>query len=390
MRKRRQQREELQAQMMAARAEARRITPMDIQQKEFRLALRGYNERDVDEFLDAITEEMARLITDNSRLRDELEIRDREARAAQAEAEATIRRARQEAARMLGEAEAQARGIQSVEEPAEPIDATPTVGSFLKKNSMVQAIRPFLGREREFLQSMARLIQEHADSVRDEVRQIREVPPDGTASDVEQVAEQDRSLPGESDGVFARRRDTDPAQAERPAVEPDEPLIRPRNRREPKETAESRVEPQVERVERVAPARPRPETPQPPPPRRGRKGEDGGRGAQRRQAPVAAQMQGGTESSSRSSWEVTPESLTEDVFQPKRRKARPPVGRVEREPRPREEPNPRRKPAPAPDMPLTEPFDPLQFDEGIPPSLEPHEEGQEDERSLRELFWGEE
>src|SRR5881296_2334749 len=36
-----------------------RLTPIDIQQKEFRLAFRGYNERDVDEFLDLITQELA-------------------------------------------------------------------------------------------------------------------------------------------------------------------------------------------------------------------------------------------------------------------------------------------------------------------------------------------
>ena len=33
-----------------------RITPEEVQQVEFRLAFRGYNERDVDAFLDRITE----------------------------------------------------------------------------------------------------------------------------------------------------------------------------------------------------------------------------------------------------------------------------------------------------------------------------------------------
>ena len=33
-----------------------RIAPADVQQVEFRLAFRGYNERDVDAFLDRITE----------------------------------------------------------------------------------------------------------------------------------------------------------------------------------------------------------------------------------------------------------------------------------------------------------------------------------------------
>ena len=36
-----------------------RITPKDIQEVEFRLAFRGYNERDVDAFLDRVTEDLA-------------------------------------------------------------------------------------------------------------------------------------------------------------------------------------------------------------------------------------------------------------------------------------------------------------------------------------------
>src|ERR671932_823663 len=50
-----------------------RITPIDIQQKEFRLAFRGYNEREVDEFLDQLTEEVARLHADNRRLQEQVE-----------------------------------------------------------------------------------------------------------------------------------------------------------------------------------------------------------------------------------------------------------------------------------------------------------------------------
>ena len=53
----------------------KRLTPVDVQQKEFRLAVRGYNEREVDEFLDEVTEEMARLYAENTRLRAEVETR---------------------------------------------------------------------------------------------------------------------------------------------------------------------------------------------------------------------------------------------------------------------------------------------------------------------------
>ncbi len=53
MRRRRRERAELETGMTAGPVETRRITPMDIQQMEFRNAFRGYNEREVDEFLDA-------------------------------------------------------------------------------------------------------------------------------------------------------------------------------------------------------------------------------------------------------------------------------------------------------------------------------------------------
>src|SRR5213593_2029150 len=75
----------------------RRITPVDIQQREFRLAMRGYHERDVDEFLDEITEEVARLYAENKRLREELGSKGTAGFAAgsgASEAEAALREAR--------------------------------------------------------------------------------------------------------------------------------------------------------------------------------------------------------------------------------------------------------------------------------------------------------
>ena len=38
-------------------ATRQRLTPGDIQQAEFRLSMRGYNEREVDELLDRLTED---------------------------------------------------------------------------------------------------------------------------------------------------------------------------------------------------------------------------------------------------------------------------------------------------------------------------------------------
>jgi len=50
-----------------------RITPMDIEQQEFSRSFRGYNEEEVDEFLDKIVKDYEELINENERLKDEVE-----------------------------------------------------------------------------------------------------------------------------------------------------------------------------------------------------------------------------------------------------------------------------------------------------------------------------
>ncbi len=368
MRKRRREREELEAGMMAGPVERRRITPMDVQQKEFRLAFRGYNEREVDEFLDALTEELALLQSENVRLRAELENRDQEARAAHAEAEATLRRAREDAARMLEEAELQARSVSDVAEGSPVLaEGSASVGSFLKKSSMVQAIRPFLGREREFLQSMARLIQEHADSVREEVRQIREEP--GSPAAEAQLTESERTaLPGET------ARDNIGVGPSRAA--PAEPEIPGRSRKRPAE-ANSNASGAVTPDEGATM-----------PERRGTPDADDGRRAKAGQAPIppagpAARRPGKAAS------EDTSSETPAEFFQPRRRVARPPVRRLEGDvpsgPSSDDGLSPK-------DLKATQPFEPFPFNERSMAGDQPIErgEGDEDERSLRELFWGEE
>ncbi|SRR6266705_2460415 len=119
-----------------------RLTPVDVQQKEFRLAVRGYNEREVDEFLDEVTEEMARLYAENKRLREQFE------------SHGTARMATSAAA------------------PGGPLPATGTLG-------------PFLAREKDFLQNLAGLIQGHAQAVKDGARRVRdEAAPSGHLIDL--------------------------------------------------------------------------------------------------------------------------------------------------------------------------------------------------------------
>ncbi|TFB08860.1 DivIVA domain-containing protein [Candidatus Atribacteria bacterium MT.SAG.1] len=50
-----------------------RITPMDIEQQEFTRSFRGYNEEEVDDFLDKIVKDYEELINENVRLNEEME-----------------------------------------------------------------------------------------------------------------------------------------------------------------------------------------------------------------------------------------------------------------------------------------------------------------------------
>ena len=48
------------------------ITPMDIENKEFKKGFRGYNEEEVDEFLDIVKEDFENLHRENLDLKEKL------------------------------------------------------------------------------------------------------------------------------------------------------------------------------------------------------------------------------------------------------------------------------------------------------------------------------
>lgn len=51
-----------------------RITPLDIQQKQFSVKFRGFDIEEVDSFLELIREEMEELLRDNANLREEVRL----------------------------------------------------------------------------------------------------------------------------------------------------------------------------------------------------------------------------------------------------------------------------------------------------------------------------
>ena len=134
------------------------ISPGDIQKQEFGVSrFGGYRMRDVDEFLDRLTESTEALVAENERLRaggapivgtSDLDEVNRQA-------DEILQRAREQAARIIAEASA---------------GATPAVSEGGADRPAVDA---FLHQERAFLQSLAGLVQGHAESVKAMARKTR-------------------------------------------------------------------------------------------------------------------------------------------------------------------------------------------------------------------------
>ena len=105
-----------------------RLTPEDIQQKEFGVArMGGYRHHEVDEFLDELTRAMGELIEENERLRR-----------------------------------------------ADPAPSPLPVGDAPRAGSAAPGagVQPFLERERDFLRALGELVQEHMEQVRAMARAV--------------------------------------------------------------------------------------------------------------------------------------------------------------------------------------------------------------------------
>ena len=148
------------------------ITPADIQRQEFGVSrFGGYRMRDVDEFLDRLTASTEAIIAENERIRaggapivgtSDLDEVNRQA-------DEIVQRARDEAARIVAEANEHAAALAG--------GATVVAGSGADR----AAVDAFLTRERDFLQSLATLVQGHAEAVKAMARKARSAAPALTA-----------------------------------------------------------------------------------------------------------------------------------------------------------------------------------------------------------------
>jgi DivIVA domain-containing protein len=163
MRKRNEQPEDTFADVAAPA----RLTPSDVQQKEFGVTRvgGGYRMRDVDAFLDELTNSMTALVEENRRLKEQAGsgamIGAPDLEEVSRQADEIIRRAREEAAQIVRDATSATVAAGAVAADAATSDAGRA------------AISAFLLLEREFLQSLAGLVQGHAESVKGMAREAR-------------------------------------------------------------------------------------------------------------------------------------------------------------------------------------------------------------------------
>lgn len=159
-----------------------RITPADVQQKEFRVARfgAGYRVREVDEFLDEVTDALQALVQENERL---------------------------------------LRGAGGRVPPS----SAPSAGPAADESDRA-AVDAFLRREKGFLQDLGELVQAHAEELRSMIRSVRKGAAPAAADAF--PADEPRVEPAPM-VVPDARTETMPAATEEPAAPPEEASTRP-------------------------------------------------------------------------------------------------------------------------------------------------------------------
>lgn len=190
------------------------VTPIEIQQKEFRVSrFGGYRMRDVDEFLDQLTETVGAMVGENERLRRQIGaapvVGSPDLDDVSRQADEIIQRARDEAARVVAEAKERAAAIAG---------ASAAGGMAAATDRERAAVDAFLNQERDFLQSLAALVGGHAESVKGMARKARSAPAT-TPAVTEEPATDERAVGGgnephdDSDAEMAARGEPEAAGA---------------------------------------------------------------------------------------------------------------------------------------------------------------------------------
>lgn len=134
-----------------------RLRPVDVQQVEFRVSRKGYNETEVDEFLDRVTEELVALNEENKRLKESAGLAGIGIGQTPEEAQDLIRAAREEADAIVAAARATAAGVGAV-----------------ASGDPMAAVYPFLTKEREFLSALGEMVRTHMEGIKTDARALQE------------------------------------------------------------------------------------------------------------------------------------------------------------------------------------------------------------------------
>jgi DivIVA domain-containing protein len=179
-------------------APAAPITPAEIQKQEFGVSrFGGYRMRDVDEFLDRLTASTESLIAENDRLRSGAApiVGTSDLDDVNRQADEILQRAREHAARIVAEAQA---------------NATPTAAEGTADRPAVDA---FLQQERAFLQNLAGLVQGHAESVKAMARKARQ--PAGDAAPAQMSMPSGATVPPEPEHAASDEPTSDSQEQDR-------------------------------------------------------------------------------------------------------------------------------------------------------------------------------
>lgn len=144
-----------------------KLTPLDIHHKEFGHSLRGYNEEQVDAFLDEVADEFERLFKENIDLSERLEIAGERVRTYQA-MEATLQNTMVAATRSAEEIQAKARNEAEMTVRDAELKAKEIIHNALQQKQKVanelirikQAEEEFRSRYRQLLESQMRSVSE--------------------------------------------------------------------------------------------------------------------------------------------------------------------------------------------------------------------------------------
>ncbi|MBE0416585.1 MAG: DivIVA domain-containing protein [Coriobacteriia bacterium] len=171
-----------------------KLTPLDIHHKEFRRSLRGYDDKEVDDFLDSVADEFERLFKENIDLSERMEAANQKVRtyqdmettlhntllAAQRSAEEIVATARDEAGTLLRDAEMKAKEV--------------IHDALTQKQKMTGELVRVKQAEEEFRARFKQLLEQHLASVREvalpeDVNLLVGKTDEGVVAEVEVAAE---------------------------------------------------------------------------------------------------------------------------------------------------------------------------------------------------------